>query len=122
VLGQGRGIQRGEIDRGDAGQPEKFGHHGPERVTPVQVVGPVGADQRDPFPVQHAGKERDQVPGGGIGPVQVFEHQQHRGGSCELGEQAEHAAEHLLPGQAGTVFVASLPVAAFREQPTQRGA
>ena len=105
VLGQGRGIQRGEIDRDDAGQPEQFGHHGPERVPPVQVVGPVGADQRDPFPVQHAGEERDQVPGGGIGPVQVLEHEQHRGGGRQLGEQAEDAAEHLLPGQAGTVFV-----------------
>ena len=122
VLGQGRGVQRGEIDRGDAGQPEQLGHHGPERVAPVQVVGPVGADQRDPFPVQHAGKERDQVPGGGIGPVQVLEHQQHRGRGRELGEQAEHGAEHLLPGQAGTVFVGSLAVAAFREQPPEGGA
>ena len=122
MLSQGRGNQRGEIDRGDAGQPEQFGHYRPERVPPVQVVGPVGADQRDPFPVQHAGQERDQVPGGGIGPVQVLEHQEHRGGRRELGEQAEHTAEHLLPGQAGTVFVGSLPVAAFREQPAQGGA
>ena len=114
MLSQGRGNQRGEIDRGDAGQPEQFGHYRPERVPPVQVVGPVGADQRDPFPVQHAGQERDQVPGGGIGPVQVLEHQEHRGGRRELGEQAERAAEHVLPGQAGTVFVGSLPVAAFR--------
>ena len=119
VLGQGRGSQRGEIDRGDAGQPEQFGHYRPERVTPVQVVGPVGADQRDPFPVQHAGQERDQIPGGGIGPVQVLEHQQHRGRGRELGEQAEHGAEHLLPGQARTVFVGSLPVAAFRQQPAE---
>ena len=103
VLGQVRGIQRGEIDRDDAGQPEQLGHHGPERVPPVQVVGPVGADQRDPFPVQHPGQERDQVPGRGVGPVQVLEHQQHRARGRELGEQAEHAAEHLLPGQAGAV-------------------
>jgi len=105
VLGQGRGIQRGEADRDDAGQPEQLGHHRPERVPAVQVVGAVGADQRDPLPVQHPGQERDQVPGGGIGPVQVLEHQQHRGRRGELGEQAEHPAEHLLPGQAGTVRV-----------------
>ena len=54
--------------------------------------------------------------------MQVLEHQQDRGGGRQLGEQAEHAAEHLLPGQAGAVFVGSLPVAAFREQPAQGGA
>ena len=54
--------------------------------------------------------------------MQVLEHQQHRGRGRELGEQAEHATEHLLPGQAGAVFVGSLPVTAFREEPAQGGA
>ncbi len=121
VLGQGRGIKRSEVNRGDAGQPLEFGHHGPERVPPVQVVGPVRADQGDPFPVQHPAEERDQVPGGGIRPVQVLEYEHHRGRGRELGEQAEHGAEHLLSGQARAVLVGALPIAAFREQPAQRG-
>ena len=54
--------------------------------------------------------------------MQVLEHQQHRGRGRELGEQAQDATEHLLPGQAGTVFFGSLPVAAFWEQPAQGGA
>ena len=119
VLGQGRGAQRGEVDRDDAGQPEQLGHHGPERVPPVQVVGPVGADQRDPFAVQHPGQERDQVPGRGVGPVQVLEHQQDRSRGRELGEQAEHAAEHLLPGQAGAVRVDGGASAALGQQHAQ---
>ena len=119
VLGQGRGIQWGEVDRDDAGQPQQLGHHGPERVTPVQVVGPVAADQRDPLPVQHPGQERDQVPGGGVGPVQVLQHEQDGRRGRQLGEQAEHAAEHLLPGQARAVRVGDGPLAALRQQPAQ---
>ncbi len=119
VLGQGGGIQWGEVDRDDAGQPQQLGHHGPERVTPVQIVGPVAADQGDPLPVQHPGQERDQVPGGGVGPVQVLQHEQDRRRGRQLGEQAEHAAEHLLPGQARAVRVGDRPLAALRQQPAQ---
>ncbi len=52
--------------------------------------------------------------------MQVFQHEQHRRGGRELGEQAEHAAEHLLPGQPGAVLVGRAAVAAVREQPAQR--
>jgi hypothetical protein len=88
-------------------------------MPPVQVVGPVGADERDPLAVQHPGQERDQVPGGGVGPVQVLQDQQDRGRGRELGQQPEHLAEHLLPGQAGTDLVVQLPVPALRQQPAQ---
>ena len=54
--------------------------------------------------------------------MQVLEHQQDGRGGRELGEQAEHAAEHLLSGQAGAVLVGSLPVARLGEQPAQRRA
>ncbi len=119
VLGQGRGVQRSEVYRYDAGQPQQLGHHGPERVPAVQVVGPVAADQGDPFPVQHPGQERDQIPGGGVGPVQVLQHEQHGRRGRQLGEQAEHAAEHLLPGQARAVRVGDGPFAALGQQPAQ---
>ena len=119
VFGQGRGIQRRQVDGDDAGQPLQFGRQRPERMAPVQVVAPVAADQRDPFPVQHPGQEGDQVPGRGVGPVQVLQHEQDRGGGRELGEQAEHAAEHLLPGQAGPVLVRLLAVPALGQQPVQ---
>jgi hypothetical protein len=113
VLGQGGGIERGEVNRDDAGQPQQFGHYGPQRVTPVQVVGPVAADEGDPFPVQHPGQERDQVPGRGVGPVQVFEDEEHGRHRRQLGQQAQHAAEHLLPGQARAVRVGDRSLAAL---------
>ena len=54
--------------------------------------------------------------------MQVLEHQQDRRGGRQLGEQAEHAAEHLLSGQSGAVLVGSLPVAAVGKQQAQRRA
>jgi hypothetical protein len=62
VLGQGLRVQRAEPDRGHAGQPLQLGGERPERMPPVQVVGAVGADQRDPFGTQDPGQERQQVP------------------------------------------------------------
>ena len=119
MLGQGRGIQRSKVDRGDTGQPQQLGHHRPERMTPLQVVGPVAADQRDPFPVQHPGQEGDQVPGRSVGPVQVLQHEQDGRRRGQLGEQAEDAAEHLLPGQARPVRVRDRPFPALGQQPAQ---
>ncbi len=60
-----------------------------------------------------------QVPGRSVGPVQVLEHQQDRARGRELGEQAEHAAEHLLPGQAGAVRVDGGASAALGQQHAQ---
>ncbi len=51
--------------------------------------------------------------------MQVLKHQQHRARGRELGEQAEHAAEHLLPGQAGTVRVDGEASAALGQQHAQ---
>ena len=51
--------------------------------------------------------------------MQVLEHQQDRARGRELGEQAEHAAEHLLPGQAGAVRVDSGASAALGQQHAQ---
>ncbi len=46
--------------------------------------------------------------------MQVFQHEQHRRRGRELGEQAEHGAEHLLPGQARAVLIGRASVAAVR--------
>ena len=87
-------------------------------MTPVQVVGAERAHHRDPFPVQHPAEERDQVPGGPVGPVQVLQDQQHRAVGGQLGQQAEHRTEQLLLGQPG-----DLPVGragrAVRQQPAE---
>ncbi len=101
VIGHVRVAQRPQFDRGHAGQPQQLGHHRPERVTPVQVVGAVGGHDSHPLPVQDPAQERDQVARGAVGPVQVFEDQQHRVPVGQLGEQPEHRPEQLLLGEPG---------------------
>ncbi len=89
-----------------------------ERVPPVQVVGPVGADDGDALAAQHPRQERDQLAGRRVGPVQVLKHEQHRVRRGEFGQRAEHRAEHLLPGHASRVG-ARRRLAAVRQQPGQ---
>ncbi len=85
-------------------------------MTPVQVVGAVGGDDRDPLPVQHPAQERHQVPGGPVGPVQVLQDEQDGPLLGELGEHAEHRSEQLLLGQPGQVAAISRAGAAVRQQ------
>ncbi len=100
-----RRVERPEVNRGDVRQPEQLRDHRAERVTAVQVVGPVAAEHRHLLAVQHPGQERDQVARRPVSPVQVLEHEQHRARLGQLGEQAEHRAEQLLPGQFAAVAV-----------------
>ena len=95
-LGQGSGGQRPEFDQRNHWQPEQLRDHAAQRVAAVQVVGAVRPDDRNALAVQHAGKESDQVARGGVGPVQVLDHQQDRAFGGQLGQQAERGAEHLL--------------------------
>ena len=109
---RGRG-QRAELYLHYRWQPSQVSQHRPERVAAVQVVGAVRADHGDGLAVQHAEQERDQVAGGGVGPVQVLEDEQHRGLVRQLGEQAQHRAEHLLfrqPGPVGLPVIAAVAV------------
>ena len=116
-LGQGRRGERAELHRRHRGEPEQVRHDRPERVAAVQVVGPVGADDRDPLAVQHPQQEGEQVAGGRVGPVQVLEDEQHRAAGRQLGQQAEHGAEHLLAGQPGPIGLRVAARAAVGQQP-----
>jgi hypothetical protein len=120
-LGQRGGRKRAEFDQRDHRQPEQLGDDAAQRVPAVQVVGAVRPDDRDALTVQHAGEERDQVARAGVGPVQVLDDQQDRAADGQLGQQAEHGAEHLLARQARPVRLLGLPVA-VREQPGQHRA
>ncbi len=120
-LGQGSGGERPEFDQRDHRQPQQLRDHAAQRVAAVQVVGAVRPDDRDALAVQHAGEERDQVARGGVGPVQVLDDQQDRAAGGQLGQQAEHGAEHLLARQARPVRLLGLPVA-VREQARQHRA
>ena len=121
-FGQRGGGQRPEFDKRDHGQPQQLRDDAAQRVAAVQVVGAVRADDRDALAVQHAGEERDQVARGGVGPVQVLDDKQDRAVDGELGQQAEHGAEHLLARQARPVRLLGLPVAVRAAGGTAPGA
>ena len=116
-LGQRGPGERAELDRLHRREPDQVGHQRAERVTTVEVVGAVGADHRHTFAVQHPQQEGEQVAGGGVGPVQVLQHQQDRGPGGQLGQQAEHGPEHLLAGQPARVPLGAEAVAAVGQQP-----
>ena len=100
MLGQGGGGQGAQRDGAHRRQPLQLGQERAERMAPVQVIGAVRADDRDPLGAQHPGQERQQVPRGGVRPVQVLEHDQHGGVGPKLGQQPQDRAEHLLTGHA----------------------
>ena len=54
-----------------------------------------------------------------VSPVQVLEHEQHRARLGQLGEQAEHRAEQLLPGQFAAVAVGEDARSLIGQQPAE---
>ena len=88
--------ERGQLDGGHPGQAEQLRDHRPQRMTAVQVVGAVGDHHRHLFPVQHPAQEGEQVAGGAVGPVKVFQHEQHGPLGRQFGEHSQDSAEQLL--------------------------
>ncbi|MET3962191.1 hypothetical protein ABIE44_002125 [Marmoricola sp. OAE513] len=91
------GTERLELHPADPGHPAPLGSGAAQRVPSVQVVGPVRRDDRDRVLERAGEQEADQVAGGGVGPVDVLEHQQQRGGGRDPVEQSVHRVEQVTP-------------------------
>ncbi|MGY3247218.1 hypothetical protein ACVWYT_006667 [Streptomyces sp. TE4109] len=101
----------------DGAQPVQFGEQGAQRVAAVDVVGAVGADH-DEAAVAHGAEEvGEEVAGGGVGPVQVFEDEDDGAPGGDAFQESGGELEE--PG--GAVLVGRVPVglAEFGEQPGQ---
>ncbi len=94
--------QRPQLQALHGRQPHQLGEQGAQRVPAVQVVRPVGGEERDTVtagaargPLQHAPAEEEpqQVPGGLVGPMQVLQDQQQRGDVGQIGQQRGHVLE-----------------------------
>ena len=93
--------QPGQVDSLDPVDPVQLGDERPQRVGPVQLVGPVGDD--DQHAVQRplvADQERQQGPAGRVGPVRVLDGQHDRGGLGQPLQQHQHLLEQPGPGLA----------------------
>ena len=117
-LEPGEGAQ---LDPLDALQPLRLGEEGPQRVAPVELVGPVGRDQDEPLAARGAQQEGEEVARRAVGPVQVLDDQHERRLLREPGEQGQQRLEQaslgelLVGGRAGGV-------AGLGQQPAQLGA
>jgi hypothetical protein len=81
VRDQFRGLRAGEVveaDLTDAADALQLHEGGAQRVTAVQVLGPVGGQDHQPGRVERAGERGQQFACGRIGFVDVVEDQQHR--------------------------------------------
>jgi hypothetical protein len=95
VLGQLGPGERGQLQPLQAGQPDQLRQQRPQRMPPMQLIGPVAGRQRHPTRPKGAGQEGDQVPGGGVGPVQILQHQHHRGPLRATHQHSPHGVEDL---------------------------
>jgi hypothetical protein len=76
-----------------AGAPDAVGEPA-HALCRGELVRAVGRQQQDRPVVEVVGEEDDEVERGGVGPVQVLEHQQQRCGGRAAGQQRQHLLEH----------------------------
>lgn len=101
-----------EFDAADRAEAVEFGQQGAQGVAAVDVVGAVGGDDDEAAAAQGAEEVGQQVAGGGVGPVQVFERDDDGavGGDAlqESGGEFEEAGHALLVGSAAAAGLAQL--------------
>ena len=88
-LGAGEALERDPLDARGA---LELGEDGPKRVAAVQLVGAVGREHEERLGACVADEEDEEVARGGVGPVEVLDHQRER---AEAVEQREQRLEHL---------------------------
>ena len=85
--GEGR-----QVDPHRGARPDQLGEHRPQRVPPVQLVAAQRREQHDRT-AEVALQEHQQVERRPVGPVQVLDHEEHRGRRREVLEEAEQQLE-----------------------------
>lgn len=110
-------VEAGEFDPADGAEPVQFGEERAQGVAAVDVVGPVGADHDEAAAAQRAEEIGEEVPGGGVGPVQVLQDED----DGPVGGDAFQQPCGELEEAGGSVLVGGVPVgfAEFGEEPRQ---
>ncbi len=110
-------IEDGQRERFDVRLADPFGRRRPQRVPAVDVVAAVRGDDRDPLRAQPGEQEAEQVAGGLIGPVDVFEQQQDGLQLGDRGERVENRFEQRRLLDAVVTANRSVVAAARGQQP-----
>lgn len=109
--------EAGEFDAADGAEPVEFGEEGAQRVAPVDVVGAVAGDDHDPAPAEGAEEVGEEVPGGGVGPVEVLQDEHDRAVAGEAFQEPQGQFEEA----GGGVLVGGLVAAGVAQFGQQAG-
>ena len=93
ALGNLVAVEPFQVDSMSGGQPGQLGQSTPLGRLAGDLVGSVGADEHDPLVDQVAGEVLEQIPRHRVGPVQVFEPDDHCSVCCQLRDQLEDGDE-----------------------------
>ena len=124
-LAEDPGDQLGELATAEPAQLQPFGppaavqlgQERPQRMTRVQLVRAAGQHQRHAR-AEVADQEGEQIAGGLVGPVQILDHQQHRGAFGDAVQHPEQQLEQLRRCQRAA-RPRRVPRAELRHQPRQ---
>ena len=106
-LGELLAVERLELDPARAVQPVELREQRPERMAPMELVGPVAEQQHHPLAAQAAREEVDERARRAVGPVQVLEHEDHRSLLAQDVQQLEQRLEQ--PHLRGWVVARPMP-------------
>jgi hypothetical protein len=101
----------GQLDARGVRIVEEAAHRVHQARVHARFGGPVGADHEQPRDVALLGQGREQLDRGRITPVQVFEHDHHRGRRREGFDAHDHLAQHPGARHPGVLAVQILAVA-----------
>ena len=97
-----RALQRLQLHPLRAPRPLQLRNERPQRMSAMQLVGPVGDNHRDPVVPRVTNQQRKQITGGRIDPVHILDNQQHRLLPRQPGEHPIHRLKQLLPPRVHT--------------------
>ena len=105
LTGDRRTVEWRKVDTDHSGVALELREPGGRRVAAVEGVRADRQDEHQPLVLQVAREEGDEVTGGAVDPVEVFEHDEGRCVRAQVAEQAEYEFEQAgLPKASGGLF------------------
>ena len=91
----GRGIERAQAEPRGRRLPHQERDERGERMPPVDLLGTIGGDEEERHLVDPARDEAQQVEGGTVRPMEVFEHEHERSLRGQGNEEVAHLGEEV---------------------------
>ncbi len=93
--------ERRELDDLDTLEPDQLGQQRSEGMPAMELVGSICPHHQDPFGTGVPNEEAEQVPRGGIRPMEILQDEHERLVLGQAVEDAEHDLEEPRPGRRG---------------------